>query len=239
MPTFDESAFVAYMKTRKKSARTQANYLEHLRGFGGYLAMQGKTIDAATPDDVHGFMAWVKAGGKATQHLDKARWGLWTYAEYVDDEALFLAAIEHISADTCETTAIKAMTDIDPEFIAALKAQGICTVDDLLGAAGTGGDRERLSEATDVPFEVLLQMVQYADLLRLPGTKFLRVTLIDAAGFHCLADIAALDDPAVFLAAVNAQIAAAPDAKLALGAKEGRVTLLIAKHLPQRVSWDD
>lgn len=234
----DEQAFSAYMQQRKKTEATQTRYLDHLRAFEAFMGEQrGSSLDAATGDDVHAFMDWVEGGGKTTRHLRKALWGLWTYAEWTDNEGMFLAVMQRLGDQAVRDVRLSEYPDIDPAQVERLAGQGIKSAADLLAAGRTSADRVALGQQADIAPDVLLRMVQYADLLRLPGTKLLRVQMIHAAGYVSLARIADCERVDEFLDRVNRVIAESEAAKLGLGDKEGRVILQLGRHFPTLVEW--
>ena len=234
----DEQAFTAYMQQRKKTPATQARYLDHLRAFESFLTEQrGTYIEAATGDDVHAFVDWVEGGGKATRLLRKALWGLWTYAEWTDNESLFLAVMQRLGDQAVRDIRLREYPDIDPAQVERLADLGIRSAADLLAAGRTSADRAALCQQANINPAVLLRMLQYADLLRLPGTKMLRVQMIHTAGYVSLDRIAACPDVSTFLADVNRVIAGSESAKLGLGDKEGHVILQLARHFPPLVEW--
>lgn len=234
----DEQAFSAYMQQRKKTAATQARYRQHLRAFDSFLNDQrSSSLDAATGDDVHAFMDWVEGGGKATAHLRKALWGLWTYAEWTENEGMFLAVMQRLGDQAVRDVRLSAYPDSDAAYVKRLAGLRIRSAADLLAAGRTAAQRVDLCQQANIPPAALLRMLQYADLLRLPGTKLLRVQVIHAAGYVSLAQIASCEHADEFLDKVNKVIAESGVAKLGLGDKEGRVILQLARHFPTLVEW--
>lgn len=94
---------------------------------------------------------------------------------------------------------LKDFLGVDPEFIAKLEARRIKSAEQLLIAARTSGQRAALAQETDIPADVLLELVKLSDLARLPGVKGIRARLYYAAGVDSVEKMARWEPEALRL----------------------------------------
>ncbi len=93
---------------------------------------------------------------------------------------------------------------------ATLAAAGIVTTDDLLRAASRRIDRDRIAAATGISAGQLLEWVNKADLMRLPGVGPEYSDLLEAAGVDSPAELAQRN-PANLATTFQEVVAARPD----------------------------
>jgi hypothetical protein len=84
---------------------------------------------------------------------------------------------------------------VDPNVAKSLTSQNIRTAAQLLAITKTKAEREKLSEASNIPEEVILELVKLSNLARIPGLKQKRARLFYDAGLDTLDKIAAYNDP--------------------------------------------
>jgi predicted flap endonuclease-1-like 5' DNA nuclease len=89
----------------------------------------------------------------------------------------------------------RAIKVVDVEGIGAaysdtLGAAGVSTTDDLLAVAGTRAGRQRLAERTGISEHLILEWVNNADLMRIPGVGTQYSDLLEAAGVDSPAELA-------------------------------------------------
>jgi len=85
---------------------------------------------------------------------------------------------------------IEDIEGIGSAYGAKLAAIGIVTTDDLLALGGSRAGRERMAEATGVSPALILEWVNNADLMRIPGVGTQYSDLLEAAGVDSPAELA-------------------------------------------------
>jgi predicted flap endonuclease-1-like 5' DNA nuclease len=85
---------------------------------------------------------------------------------------------------------IEDIEGIGPAYGAKLAAMGILTTDDLLRSGGSRAGRERIAEATGLSHALVLEWVNNADLMRIPGVGTQYSDLLEAAGVDSPAELA-------------------------------------------------
>ena len=85
---------------------------------------------------------------------------------------------------------IEDIEGIGPAYGAKLAEMGILTTDDLLASGGTRAGRERIAEATGLSHALVLEWVNNADLMRIPGVGTQYSDLLEAAGVDSPAELA-------------------------------------------------
>jgi len=79
---------------------------------------------------------------------------------------------------------------IGPDAAAKLEAAGVGSVEDLLAQGGSASGRERLAAATGLSGKLILEWVNHADLIRIPGVGSEFADLLEAAGVDSPAELA-------------------------------------------------
>ena len=85
---------------------------------------------------------------------------------------------------------IEDIEGIGPAYGQKLAAMGILTTDDLLAAGGSRTGREHIAAATGVSPALILEWVNNADLMRIPGVGTQYSDLLEAAGVDSPAELA-------------------------------------------------
>jgi predicted flap endonuclease-1-like 5' DNA nuclease len=85
---------------------------------------------------------------------------------------------------------IEDVEGIGPVLAEKLRAAGVRTTDDLLEKGGPRSGRQRLAETSGIDASRLLEWVNHADLMRLPGVGAEYSDLLEAAGVDSLAELA-------------------------------------------------
>ncbi len=88
---------------------------------------------------------------------------------------------------------LKEFMGIDPAQVARLEALGIKNTSQMLVAGKTAGERAKIAEKSDVPPEVVLELVKLSDLARLPGVKGTRARLYYEAGVDTVEELASYE----------------------------------------------
>ena len=85
---------------------------------------------------------------------------------------------------------IEDVEGIGPVLGAKLREAGVQTTDDLLEKGGPRSARRLLAETSGIDESRLLEWVNHADLMRLPGVGSEYSDLLEAAGVDSLAELA-------------------------------------------------
>ena len=85
---------------------------------------------------------------------------------------------------------IEDVEGIGPTFAAKLSGAGVATTDALLDQGATAAGRDKLSEATGISENMLLEWVNHADLMRINGVGSEYADLLEAAGVDSCAELA-------------------------------------------------
>jgi len=79
---------------------------------------------------------------------------------------------------------------VNLEYIATLEERGIKSAEQMLIAGCTKAQRMTLSKETNIPDDVILELVKLSDLARLPGVKGIRARLYLDAGVDSIEQMA-------------------------------------------------
>lgn len=79
---------------------------------------------------------------------------------------------------------------VGPAYAAKLEAAGVKTSDDLLDRAAKPAGRKKLAEETGITEKLILEWVNHADLVRIPGVGSEYSDLLEAAGVDSPAELA-------------------------------------------------
>ena len=85
---------------------------------------------------------------------------------------------------------IEDVEGIGGTYAAKLKDVGIHTTDDLLMAGGPATNRAKVAEMTGISEKLILEWVNHADLMRIPGVGSEYSDLLEAAGVDSPAELA-------------------------------------------------
>jgi predicted flap endonuclease-1-like 5' DNA nuclease len=85
---------------------------------------------------------------------------------------------------------IENVEGIGPVMAAKLRAAGVQTTDDLLEQGGPRSGRRLLAATSGIDESRLLEWINHADLMRLPGVGSEYSDLLEAAGVDSLAELA-------------------------------------------------
>ncbi len=184
----NEGGFLRFLKQNGRSERTMRGYLECVQRFEAFLAEQGgRSLDAATPEDLEAFAGWSAQRGQGVAYLAIA-----DYCDWSGNGAVRWAAHERFAWDTLCEYKLNDMMGVDAAHVQALKQHSMVTARDLLEAGDTPEKRAALSALTGIPPERILEMVKLADLARVGGVRKVRGRLYYDAGFDTPEAIAAV-----------------------------------------------
>jgi predicted flap endonuclease-1-like 5' DNA nuclease len=79
---------------------------------------------------------------------------------------------------------------IGPAYAAKLEAVGVKTSEDLLDRGAKPAGRKKLAEETGINEKLILEWVNHADLMRIPGVGAEYSDLLEAAGVDSPAELA-------------------------------------------------
>jgi len=232
----NESAFRTFLKRGGRSPRMTDRVVALVQEFADYLHEQDKDLDAATPDDVAAYVAWIEETPKASAkgHLH----ALGYYYESVGNKALRTEA-GRLRQERIKRRAfpLKSFRGVRSEDLGALAAAGIRNAKQMLQAGRTPQERAELAERTGIPVETILELIKLADLSRLRGVKGIRARLYLDAGMDTPAKIATYE-PEAFRALIADFVERTGFQGVATLPAEARATVKMARSLPAVVEYE-
>jgi hypothetical protein len=180
----DENAFRRHLKRQGKRVHVIDGLLDQVRRFEDFLARQQRNeLDAATPQDLHDYVAELQ-----TRHPGKIKTrirGLGLYYQFAGNPQLasLAAAIrEREIAKTRRVFKLKEFRGVNLEYVNQLESVGIVNVEQMLQAGKTPDGRQQLSTKSRVPLAAILELVKLSDLSRVGALKSVRARLYYDAG---------------------------------------------------------
>jgi Domain of unknown function (DUF4332) len=92
---------------------------------------------------------------------------------------------------------LRQFSGVNLEYIATLEKRGIKRTEQMLIAGRTKAQRMTLSNETNIPEDIILELVKLSDLARLPGVKGIRARLYHDAGVDSVEKMANWDPEAL------------------------------------------
>lgn len=176
----DESQFHQFLAKAGKKPHVVDGLVRQARAFEAYLSSRGRSLDAASAQDIHDYVATLP------EREAKIRLrGVALYFRFAGNTPLARLASDlrqQRIAATRRSFRLRDFRGVPADDIARLKAAGIVTVEDMLAAGKTAQSRQELAARTAVPPQVILELVKLSDLARIPGVKAVRARLYYDAG---------------------------------------------------------
>jgi hypothetical protein len=231
----NEQDFKKFLKKGGRSPSAIKRAVAHVKQFEQHLQARqpGQELDAASPQDLQSFVAWVESSPKtsAKTHL----WALCYYFEYsANEEMRRLAGELRQQRIKRKPFALDQFRGVNPAHAQALARAGIEHVEHMLKAGRTPGDRQALAQKTGLPPEAILEFVKLSDLARLPGVKGIRARLYYDAGVDTVEKMARWE-PEALRAMLVEFVARTGFDGIAPLPKEARDTVTSARKLPRVV----
>ena len=188
----DREGFVNFLRKKKKSARTVADYVNRVQQYEAFLRehKNGRNIEGSRKRDLHDFERW---GEQQKLKINRYLWGIKEYYSFTSKEALRLEANAMIGARYLAQFKLKDFVGLKPEYIQQLKKEGIVNAKDMLYAGLTKGQRQKLSKITGIPYKDIMDLVKLSDQARIGGHKKVRARLYHEAGLDTMDKMAACD----------------------------------------------
>jgi hypothetical protein len=201
----DEDGFRQFLKRGGRKSHAVDNVVKIVRSYEAYLDkfVGGKAIEQATPDDLATYVDWFEQ--EEEKSAKGQLWGIRYYYRFVDNKLMVIQASELREERTAKTRKFFNLRDfrgIDTTYVEKLEIIGIREVNQMRTRGRTPDQRRELSMKTDIPEEVILELVKLSDLARLPGVKGIRARLYYAAGIDTVEKMAE-QDPETLLATMR------------------------------------
>lgn len=188
----NKNGFTEWMNKTKKSQLTIKRNIEYVAFFQKYLSKsKSKKIEDAKPKDLEDFKIWNEKSN--LKHLRMYLRSLVTYYQYTNNVEMLLKAKELVGSAELEQYKLSDFHGIDKDCIKTLKINGFKTAKQLLDIGYTKKGRKKLSEATGIAQDFILELVKLSDLARIPGVKKIRARLYHDAGLDTLVKMAKCD----------------------------------------------
>ncbi|MGD9369453.1 MAG: DUF4332 domain-containing protein [Desulfobacteraceae bacterium] len=188
----NKNGFTEWMNKTKKSQLTIKRNIEYVNFFQKYLSKsKSKKIEDAKPKDLEDFKIWNEKSN--LKHLRMYLRSLVTYYQYTNNVEMLLKAKELVGSAELERYKLSDFHGIDKDCITTLKNNGFKTAKQLLDIGYTKKGRKKLSEATGLAQDFILELVKLSDLARIPGVKKIRARLYHDAGLDTLVKMAKCD----------------------------------------------
>lgn len=171
--------FNNYLKKTGRKPHVIERYQRFLSYFENFLREE-KTIQNAKDADVEDLRDFVPFFEQKEKRSSRtALYALMHYYKSVSNEKMARIARELREPKKVKKAqfSIKQMLEIDPKFVEKLAKIGIKSANKMIEAGKTRSQRLALAKKTDIPYEVILELVKLSDLSRIGyvRSKFTRL----------------------------------------------------------------
>ena len=187
----DVVAFQTYLKKTRRSPNAIKQILTIVSQFELYLERTQRHLLLENIKSQH-IRSYVKSlESKGTKNTAKHLWGLRYYYQFIKNPKI-TALIAQLREQRIKRTPflIKDFRGIPPAYIKILKQHGVINITQMLKEGKTTQSRQKLSEATQIPYTMILELTKLSDLARIPGIKGIRARLYYDAGEDTLSKLA-------------------------------------------------
>ncbi len=235
----DENGFRQFLKRGGRKPHTVDNVVKIVRSYEAYLDKfaERKAIEQATPDDLTRYVEWFEQ--EEEKSAKGQLWAIRYYYRFINNKPMILQASELREERTAKTRKFFKLRDflgIDTTYVEKLEAFGIRDVNQMRSRGRTPDQRRELTVKTDIPEEVILELVKLSDLARLPGVKGIRARLYYAAGIDTVEKMAE-QDPEILLAAMREFVEETGFDGINPLPKEIESSISTAKKLPKEIEY--
>ena len=187
----DEKGFHSFLKRGGRSQSAIKRCIAYVKDYERFLdeKRMGKRLIEASSGDLEEFVEWLEKERNisAKGHL----WGIRYFYDYSKKEELRdLASILRGQRIKRTPFTLKDFRGVNPAHIDRLATIGVRNGVQMLKAGRTREGRKELSERTEIPVDVILELVKLSDLARIPGVKGVRARLYYDAGVDTIEKIA-------------------------------------------------
>ncbi|MFX1343335.1 MAG: DUF4332 domain-containing protein [Promethearchaeota archaeon] len=235
----DEEGFRQFLKRGGRKPHTVDNVVKIVRSFEAYLDKfaEGKAIEQTTPDDLATYVEWFEQ--EEEKSAKGQLWAIRYYYRFINNKPMVMQSSKFREERTAKTRTFFKLRDflgIDTTYVEKLEAFGIRDVDQMRTRGRTPDQRRELSIKTDVPEEVILELVKLSDLARLPGVKGIRARLYYKAGIDTVEKMAE-QNPDALLIVMREFVEEIGFEGIAPLPKEIESSINTAKKLPKEIDY--
>ncbi|MFX1301530.1 MAG: DUF4332 domain-containing protein [Promethearchaeota archaeon] len=235
----DEEGFRQFLKRGGRKPHTVDNVVKIVRSFEAYLDKfaEGKAIEQTTPDDLATYVEWFEQEEKKS--AKGQLWAIRYYYRFINNKPMVMQSSKFREQRTAKTRTFFKLRDFlgtDTTYVEKLEAFGIRDVDQMRTRGRTPDQRRELSIKTDVPEEVILELVKLSDLARLPGVKGIRARLYYKAGIDTVEKMAE-QNPDALLIVMREFVEEIGFEGIAPLPKEIESSINTAKKLPKEIDY--
>lgn len=235
----DEDGFRQFLKRGGRTPHTVDNVVKIVRSYQAYLDKfaEGKAIEQASPDDLVTYVDWFEQ--EEEKSAKGQLWAIRYYYRFINNKPMVMQASELREERTARTRKFFKLRDflgIDTTYVEKLETFGIHNVNQMRTRGRTPDQRRELAIKTDVPEEVILELVKLSDLARLPGVKGIRARLYYNAGIDTVEKMAE-QNPDTLLVAMREFVEETGFEGIAPLPKEVESTIRTAQNLPKEIEF--
>ncbi len=233
----DYEIYSKYLKVKKKASEERIDrYYNDIKSFEKYLQRhkEGLKLDDATPQDVSAFIYNLEDHKKGSSI--PCVWGLATYFEYIENYSLMAKASELMWDNTPNPLKLYRVEGIEKFSLWKIEQFGVDNVKKLLSEGRTKEQREELALKSALSYETITELVEMAELSRLPNIKQKRMVLYHNCGFTNITTIASTQ-PEKLITCVSEYIKSTNFDGVPPEPKEAETTIKLACYYEQRVEY--
>ncbi|MDO8122788.1 MAG: DUF4332 domain-containing protein [Candidatus Hermodarchaeota archaeon] len=235
----DEDGFRQFLKRGGRTPHTIDNVVKIVRFYEAYLDKfaEGKVIEQATPDDLVTYVDWFER--EEEKSAKGQLWAIRYYYRFINNKPMVMQVSElreERTAMTRKSFKLRNFLGINTTYVEKLEALGIHDVNQMRTRGRTPDQRRELSIKTDIPEEIILELVKLSDLARLPGVKGIRARLYYNAGIDTVEKMAE-QNPDTLLVAMREFVEETGFEGIAPLPKEIESSINTAKKLPKEIEY--
>ncbi len=235
----DEDGFRQFLKRGGRKSHTVDNVVKIVRSYEAYLDKfaEGKAIENATTDDLVTYVEWFEE--EEEKSAKGQLWAIRYYYRFINNKPMVMQASdlrEERTAMTRKSFKLRDFLGIDTTYVEKLEDVGIRDVNQMRTRGRTPDQRRELAIKTDVPEEVILELVKLSDLSRLPGVKGIRARLYYNAGIDTVEKMAE-QNPDTLLVVMREFVEETGFEGIAPLPKEVESSIRTAQNLPKEIEY--
>lgn len=235
MKNVDE--FRRHLRRKGKKDHVVDGLVERCQAFEGFLRSRRKAgIDDADRNDVLAFFDEIRDQKADVNNQLRAISLYYRFAQKTELSELAGGLRRQRLASPRKPFALKDFCSVNSKHIAALAKEGVMNAEQMLEAGKAPVARRRLSAATGVPVEAILELVKLSDLSRIEGVKGVRARLYVDSGVDTVEKMAKWD-PEKLRSHMTEFVERTGFKGIPPLPKEVRSTIDTAKKLPKLVEY--
>jgi hypothetical protein len=171
--------FYNYLKKTGRKPHVIERYQRFLSDFEDFLQIE-KTIQSAKDADINDLRDFAEFFEQKEKRSSRtALYALMHYYKATSNKRMAMYAQELREPKKAKKLpfSLKQMLGVEPQYVKKLANIGIKTANQMIEAGTTQSQRETLAQNTNIPYEVILELVKLSDLSRIGyvRTKFTRL----------------------------------------------------------------